>query len=301
MELLKLFQDAKRKIIIIGVLPLEEFLIEHSESLAELLRNNNDLKITILHESESMLFNRSLYLDSRFNEKINERISFKELKNKISRILRLSKSFMFKNSPDEDTKFSSGKNPRIEIKQLNLWQPLQVISIDEKIFTCPILLNLSTPDDYAETTNPKIKKELTSFIEYVTNEKKGGVYQSHQDEEMIEMYDREDIPRGIFPRRAFYNTDFQRHSVWVLIFNRSGKILIHKRNKVKGKVKDNAGLWDKSAGGHVDVKDRSSADTAERELVEEMYLSDAEYTKYVKQKTKVSIMLHKQCILLVLL
>ena len=131
-----------------------------------------------------------------------------------------------------------------------------------------------------------LKKELISFIEYVTNETSGGVYLSNQNDEMIEIYDRENIPRGIFPRKAFYRTDFQRRSVWILIFNRSGKLLIHKRNTEEGSVKDNAGLWDKSAGGHVNVNDMSSADTAEKELIEEMYLPDAEHSTYERPERK---------------
>jgi len=82
---------------------------------------------------------------------------------------------MFKYSPEEDIKYTSGENPRLDIRQLNLWQPLQILKIDKRIFISPILLNLSTSKDYLEETNEERIDELNSFIEYVTNEKSGGV------------------------------------------------------------------------------------------------------------------------------
>jgi hypothetical protein len=47
-------------------------------------------------------------------------------------------------------------------------------------------------------------------------------------------------------------------------------------------VKDGRGLWDKSIGGHVDLLDSSTSLTAERELVEEMFLPKAEYTQFLR-------------------
>lgn len=281
MDLLSLLKNAKRKIVIIGVLPVEEFLVKHHKLLYEKLKTTPELKITILHESENLLFSRSLFLETR---DANPRLSFQELKDKISRIQRLGKSYMFKDNEEEYKNFIE-ENNSLNIKSLNLWQTVQIIQVDEDIYSCPIMLNVSKIKNYELIENETSKKEQEDYIQYLI-EGKGSLYQSSIDEEHIEMYDRNDIPRGIFPRRAFYNTDFQRHSVWVLIFNRNGELLIHQRSKNPKKVKDNGGLWDKSAGGHVDVADRSSFETAERELIEELYLTDAEYTKYVTSDTQ---------------
>jgi len=49
-------------------------------------------------------------------------------------------------------------------------------------------------------------------------------------------------------------------------------------------TKDGRGLWDKSIGGHVDLSDRSTYITAQRELVEELFLPQAEYSKYIEAK-----------------
>ena len=127
--------------------------------------------------------------------------------------------------------------------------------------------------------NDSCYRAVNDYIEFYINEQKGGIYQSELSDEMLVMYDKEKIPRGIFPRKAFYNPDFQRYSVWLFIFNRRGELLLHQRSM---KAKDNCGLWDKSVGGHVDIADTSTAMTAERELIEELFLP-AKFTQYMKE------------------
>ena len=68
-------------------------------------------------------------------------------------------------------------------------------------------------------------------------------------------------------------------SVWAFVFNRKGQLLLHQRS---ASTKDNRLLWDKSVGGHVDLRDTSTSVTAKRELVEELLLPEAEYTRYVR-------------------
>ena len=60
-------------------------------------------------------------------------------------------------------------------------------------------------------------------------------------------------------------------------------MLLHQRSK---KAMDNWELWDKSAGGHVDIGDVSTAASAERELIEELYLPNAEFTKYMMENPR---------------
>lgn len=280
MNLLEKITQANNEITIVGVLPIEEFLITNNRIVAEKLVKIENFRLVILHESESDLFIRSLYFDTKHSSK---RISFKELVNKISRIKRIGKTFMFVNEPETQKMMEDPQKGKIRILQLNLKHSIYIIKIDGDIYTAPVLLEIPKLEDYKLETDANILNSIFNYLEFVTDKKKGGIYQSDPDDEMIEMYDREDIPRGIFPRKAFYNTEFQRYSVWVFVFNRKGQLMLHQRSKT---AKDNAGLWDKSAGGHVDIKDRSSADSAERELIEEMYLSNAEYTKYLKGDTK---------------
>jgi hypothetical protein len=117
------------------------------------------------------------------------------------------------------------------------------------------------------------------LIDFYISPEKGGIYLSKPREDLIQLYDRNGIPRGIFPRACFYTTEFSRYSIWGFVFNRKGEMLLHQRSMT---AKDGRGLWDKSVGGHVDLLDSSTSITAERELVEEMFLPQAEYTKYLR-------------------
>lgn len=140
---------------------------------------------------------------------------------------------------------------------------------------------LPTIDDYQEIELKElpIYKQIVNYLDFLLNPSSGGIYLSSPGDELIQLYDRMDYPRGIYPRKAFYSTEYQRYSVWSLIFNRSGEILLHKRSDYTA---DNRSLWDKSSGGHIDLRDSSTIITAKRELVEELFLPEAEFTKYMK-------------------
>lgn len=49
---------------------------------------------------------------------------------------------------------------------------------------------------------------------------------SKPNDELIELYDMQDMPRGINPRKAFYTTNFQQYSVWAFIFTVKGELLL---------------------------------------------------------------------------
>ncbi len=152
------------------------------------------------------------------------------------------------------------------------------------MYICPSLNEIPSEKIYRQIQNNDIWYPLVNdYIEFYLDKQKGGIYQSEPSDEMIVMYDREKIPRGIFPRKSFYNPSFQRYSVWLFIFNRKGELLLHQRSM---KTKDNQGLWDKSAGGHVDLSDVSTAVTAERELIEELFLPNAEFTPYMMENPR---------------
>lgn len=167
---------------------------------------------------------------------------------------------------------------------MNLRLPLNIIRSDKELYICPVSSEIASEQMYHHIGSNDVWYTLVNdYIDFYTDEQKGGIYQSDTSEEMLVMYDKKKIPRGIFPRKAFYNTDFQRYSVWLFIFNRKGEMLLHQRST---KAVDNWGLWDKSAGGHVDIADVSTSATAERELIEELYLPKAEFTKYMKENPR---------------
>jgi hypothetical protein len=276
-----------KEILIIGVLPIEEEIMGSIKELVMAFNDNPDFKLSIYHESENDLFINSLYLDTKHSGK--NRISFKELKNKIQRIDRLERSYLSEEAKNREYNINWGKC--LKIRQLNLKHSVNIIKVDDKIYLSEILLDIVKLDDYHLISKEEEEIKINDYIDFITNEdekeKKGGIYLSKPDDELIEMYDKEDYPRGIFPRKAFYNNDFQRYSVWIFVFNRKGQMMLHQRTDSDKKIaKDNAGLWDKSAGGHVNLKDRSSNESAEREIIEEMYLADDEYTKYLTGDTK---------------
>ena len=48
-------------------------------------------------------------------------------------------------------------------------------------------------------------------------------------------------------------------------------------------------MWDKSTGGHVDLTDASTAETAKREFIEEVYMRDSEYSNYNDSKVEMVV------------
>lgn len=73
---------------------------------------------------------------------------------------------------------------------------------------------------------------------------------------------------GQMPRDSFYGSENYKLVMWALVFDREGRILIHKRDI---NAKDNQGMWDKSVGGHIAITDRDTIDGASREIAEELY------------------------------
>lgn len=92
-------------------------------------------------------------------------------------------------------------------------------------------------------------------------------------EEVIQVYNENRVPMGLLPRDSFLNTKQVKLVVWALIFDRQGRLLLHKR---KENAKDNRDMWDKSVGGHVDVNDIDTVKAVARELAEELFSIEAE-------------------------
>lgn len=278
---------AENDLTIIGVNPIINEVIENAQLFADLLRCNQKLRITIIYESETENFNQSLFYDKDLSlakiefEKLqtyrNRLIGGKKAKNK-KKAGFLEDVLNFCNSKEELEDFSK----RFALLQNNLRHNINIIKADDVIFYSFTGLELPSIDLYQKVSaidNNAFYKQMTNYISFMFNKKTGGLYLSKPGEELIQLYDRDDFPRGIYPRKAFYSTDFQRYSVWAFIFNRKGELLLHKRSDY---VADNQSLWDKSAGGHVDLRDSSTIITAKRELVEELFLPEAEYTKYMR-------------------
>lgn len=91
---------------------------------------------------------------------------------------------------------------------------------------------------------------------------------------------------GQMPRDSFYGSDNYKLVMWALIFDRKGQILIHKRSQ---NAKDNQGMWDKSVGGHIAIKDRDTITGASREIAEELYTVEEEEQGHTKKNGWINI------------
>lgn len=280
MELLDIIRNSTQKLSIVGTTPLIPKLELSAQQLADLLTLNPELKINILYESDSELFSQSLLFSVAGS---NGGASFERLKVHRDRIsgttqgggLQAGITELLQRKPDNNF-----AKQRIAIWQTNLRLAYNVIQVDSKLFVAFTGCRLQSINDYREIdqANP-FYSELELFLKTLIETPRGKEFLSDPRSEYIQLYDNDGLPRGVFPRLCFYTTEYQRHSVWGFVFNRNGKMLLHQRSK---HTKDGRELWDKSIGGHVDLKDSSTFITAQRELIEELFLPEAEYTRYMK-------------------
>jgi hypothetical protein len=277
-----LLNNPKDEVVIVGTNALIPHLEKSSKYLQNLLGSEDDLKVEIYYESENENFNQSILLSVASSNKPTP--SFKVLSVHQDRIRGSSDIGGLEQEILDNTGDEIMINPikeRLKIKQLHLKSPMDIIKSDSKIFYSPITHRVRGLKDYIEADpDGKLYEELSEYITLLQEgSEKVGVFLSKPGDELIWVYDKGGIARGIFPRNAFYTTEYARYSVWGLVFNHKGELLLQKRSAT---AKDNRGMWDKSVGGHVDLEDATTGLTAKRELIEEMYLPKAEFTKHMK-------------------
>ena len=215
---------------------------------------NKELKCKIIAESENQLFQHSL-LSDRPN---NSRISFKDLKEGIVELRARLKEV----DPSETISY-------YKTSSINL--PFLAIRTNKSLWFTPSI-NFFIQDYIKLDVNSELFKSVNKYIDDLTISELGDKYIANPDIEHLELFDQDNVPRGIFPRNTFYNTDHYQFVVWGLVFNREGKLLIHYRAE---NAKDNQDMWDKSIGGHIDFrKEQSSNLAAVRELIEELYTTE---------------------------
>jgi len=291
MEYTSLFQNcngepAKNELIIVGVNPIINYLVGNPQYIADMLKVNPNLNITIIYENVTENFNQSLFYDRKYSA---NKIDYEKLKGLRNRLLGNENrrgGFIDSVLSHFDKSLHEAVKSRIKLLQNNLRHSVNLILADDVIHHCVTTLEVPSLDLY-ETITRKINEKLyihfENYIRFLLNKKTGGLYLSEEGEELIQLYDNDNFPRGIYPRKAFYSAEYQRYSIWAFIFNRKGELLLHKRSEFTA---DNRSLWDKSAGGHVDLKDRSTILTAKREVVEELFMPEAEFTQYMTEKIR---------------
>ena len=289
MELKELFYNSQSKpaqndLIIIGVNPIIQQITSNPQMFYDILNCCKNLNITLIYENETENFNQSLFYASGISK---NKLDFDKLQTYRSRLIGGKKGKKKTAGFIEDILYYcddehiSKMRERIRLRQNNLRQFVNIVFADDVIRYCFTTLDLPEIDMYRTVTvdsDLELYNQLKNYIDFLMDNNLGGKFMSKPGDELIELYDMKDMPRGIYPRKAFYTTDFQRYSVWAFIFNRKGQLLLQQRSKFTA---DNRNLWDKSAGGHVDLTDSSTIITAKRELVEELFLPEAEFSKYV--------------------
>ena len=250
-EILKDIESSKSVTIVgLSVLGASEFKGDLQKVLFDAL-DTGKKQCIIIAESDNQLFQHSLITDSTEEN----RISFEELK--------IRRDFFL-----NDLQKNENRKNNSSFKISSLHVPFLGILTTNNIWYLP-LVEFSI-DSYIKLSGKNLLyNKLIFYFNYLMDDNKGGKYAAKKGTEMLELFDQNKVPRGIFPRNSFYGTDHYQYVIWGLVFNREGKLLIHKR---KANAKDNQNMWDKSIGGHIDFNiERSSQDAAVRELIEELY------------------------------
>lgn len=200
----------------------------------------------------------------------------------------------------EVAKYSSNAKTaqRLFIKDCYMPIPVTLIKIDDELFiTQQTLTKFDSIDKFqyvgdinsakwdAKKTEPYRSYWIDDFQHYYKKyfdaKISNGVQKYSTEEtkkgdrkEVIDIFNESRVRIGSGPRDAFLsNMAIVKSVVWALIFDRSGRMLIHQR---ASNAKDNRGLWDKSVGGHVGVEDLDTIDAIKREIAEELYTLENE-------------------------
>jgi len=268
-QLYDILGDAKDCIRLIGVVALDadwENLIE--KWMPKLQKLDFGLRIKVLCESDNMLFSKSFTCDT---DKAAKRRSFQELKFIRDRATvvfpELVREFLRRKGETLD-KYSQS----IQLQIMHLPIPISVVEVDNRIFVNLWLHEVE--DEFEEITEKHSWRHiLENYIETYFDPERGRKYACDPADEVLELFDHDRIPRGIYPRSSFYDTDYSQLVVWAFIFDRHGQLLIHRR---ADNAKDNRGMWDKSAGGHIDfLVDVDTSRAIIREVIEELFSEES--------------------------
>jgi hypothetical protein len=258
-DLLSGLKNANRNLLIIGTTPITD--PEHWKVIKDIIFkkiDNANLYCKFIIESDNQLFQKSLRTDTKHSNV--SRVTFTQLKFQRELIAK-------------EINKNEKRKKQVILEISNLTLPINVVAVDDDIWYLPSTGYLEKIERFKLLTTGDIWYEmLRDYIVRLKDKEKDGRYLSIPGKELLELFDQDRIPRGIFPRDCFYDTDHYQFVVWGFVFSRKGELLIHQR---LSNAKDNQGMWDKSIGGHVDFKkERSSSIAAVRELIEELYTAE---------------------------
>ncbi|MDX5373990.1 MAG: NUDIX hydrolase [Pseudomonadaceae bacterium] len=101
-------------------------------------------------------------------------------------------------------------------------------------------------------------------------------HRAASDAERVAWVDEQDRPLGAVSRAELRERGLIGRGTYILLFNSAGQLCVHRRTLSKALY---PGYWDVAAGGMV-LADESYAESAARELAEELGIVDAELTEH---------------------
>jgi tetratricopeptide (TPR) repeat protein len=258
-QLGEILSNAESHVHLLGVVALEANWRSLARKWAVTFADNPDFEITILCESDNMLFSKSFTYDTDVAE---NRRSFQELQFIRDRAIVDFPELLLGRVPKE--------NEKVKIEIMHLPIPISIVQVDDRIFAN---LWLHEAEDYFEeiTQHHPWHSLLEKYVSTYFGPALGRKYAcdpKDPKDEVLEVFDHQRIPRGIYPRNSFYDTDYSQLVVWAFVFDRQGQLLIHRRSD---NAKDNRGMWDKSVGGHTDLPDVDTSRAVPREVIEELF------------------------------
>jgi hypothetical protein len=266
----EILKTAQSEVVLIGIVPFNIDWESVGHSWINTLSSGDTFKVKILCESDNTLFAKSFTTDSA---KANKRYSYTNLK-----FIRDNALFYFNDITNNSSDTTISVNDVANLKIIHIQVPFAVASLDNRLFLSFWL------DEFDEVIYEIAEEDIfyryiSSYLTTNLDDDRGGKYSSAIDDESLELFDHDRIPRGIYPRASFYDTDYSQLVVWGFIFDRYGRLLIHRR---ANNAKDNRGMWDKSVGGHPDFsEDIDTSRAIAREVIEELFTdelkSDAKY------------------------
>jgi len=279
-ELLNLIKYAKSRIRVLGAvafnLPYDDYVSDWFEKI-----NAGNIKIEIICDSESSLNYSSLISANKRVSGEDRSYDIGSFMNIMNAPLQKVREYLLhnncKNIEPEDK-----ENQCFSLRTSYLPIPVPVINIDKDYyvtFALTAFCNLNKFEKISENHHwyEEFNKYFNVYFDNPLGAKKFSTEFSKKDNktEVIVMYNDDRHALGQLPRDAFLNTSKVKVVIWGILFSRDGRALIHKRGI---NAKDNRDMWDKSIGGHVDLK-MDTVDTtkaAAREMLEELYKVEAE-------------------------
>ena len=264
---------------------------QEMEKSSVILRQENGLKCDFDISSEIL---RKFCLESILDILLEkEKRDFKLIKDYASKEAYVERSEKLKQF-SEMSEFSQ----RFKIKSVFHPIPIQMIKVDDVYYANIDPINTLNVNRFLYVGNSLLSsveddKRFCLFNEYIR------YFESFQNskycieetkkgnrKEIIYNYMSNHAIIGQMPRDSFYGSDNYKLVMWALVFDREGRILIHKRSV---NAKDNQGMWDKSVGGHIAITDRDTITGASREIAEELYTVEEAEQGHSKNSSWTSI------------